>query len=234
MLRLGATTTWEIAKPAWADLVNPNDNLPGFQGYTSEAHPWSSGATAWASAHLAGVRATAPGFSRFEVAPHLGGAMRGVAATVPVPGGGALRVEVARAGARGGGSAATLCVAVPAALAASEGVLRVSEVLAARLTGAGADGVAAAAAFTPGDAACACGAGAGAPLPGAGAQPQRLAFGGARTGPVGGDGARTREAVLPLRGGAGCHRVALAAAPAPPAAPAPAPPPPPHPPPPPR
>jgi alpha-L-rhamnosidase len=222
MLRLGATTTWEIAKPAWVDLIHPTDNLPGFQGYTSEAHPWSSGATAWATAHLAGVRATAPGFSRFEVAPHVGGAMRGVAARVPVPGGGALRVAVAAAGGGDGAAPAQLCVAVPPSLAASEGTLRVSEVLAARLTGAATTGaVAFTLDFAPGDVACACGA--DAPARAGARAPALLAFGNACAGPVGSSGgARSFEAALPLRGGAGCHRVTLAAvgAAAAPAAPA--------------
>jgi hypothetical protein len=77
--------------------------------------------------------------------------------------------------------------------------------------------VAVEATFAPGDEACACGEGEGegeGRAPGAGA-PLLLAFGGARTGPVGGSsGARSREAALPLRGGSGCHRVALAPAPA--------------------
>jgi hypothetical protein len=58
-VRLGASTTWEIAVPGWQQLLQPGDTLPGFTGYTSQAHPWSSGATAWASAHLAGVQALA-------------------------------------------------------------------------------------------------------------------------------------------------------------------------------
>jgi hypothetical protein len=62
------------------DLLSPTDTLPGFAGYTSQAHPWSSGASAWASANVAGVRPLSPGFSTYTVAPHLGGGMRGVSA----------------------------------------------------------------------------------------------------------------------------------------------------------
>ena len=130
MLRLGATTTWEIAKPAWDLFLHPTDNVPGFQGFTSLAHPWSSGATAWVTANLAGVRPTAPGYAAYTVAPHIAGAMRGVAATVPLPSGQAIGVRAEAAGQQ----LASLCVAAPQGLA---GTLEVSQLLAARLLSAG-------------------------------------------------------------------------------------------------
>ena len=232
-LRLGATTTWEIAKPGWVDLLSPTDTLPGFAGYTSQAHPWSSGATAWASANVAGVRPLSPGFSTYTVAPHLGGGMRGVSARVPVGSGGAISVQVGALGwgaaanatrahgaagaSASAGAAAYLCVGVPQSLRVSRGTLQVSQVLAERLTGVvGGEGVRISAHFSPStsssesppeqEEACACGA----QLGGGEAVATPLAFDGGEVGPVGGDGRRSRVAVLPLwGGGGGCHRFTL-------------------------
>lgn len=206
MLRLGATTTWEIAKPYWLNLINPNDNLPGFVGYTSEAHPWSSGATAWATAYLAGVRPLLPGFAVYEIAPHIGRGMRGVEARVPVGPGGVITVHVV--GPR-------VCVGVPASLSGSNGSLRMSQVLAERTVGVpGGQGVLAAASFSPGQGeGCSCAEGGSTGID----EASPLVFE-AGVGPVAGaTGGRSGVATLPLRAGSGCYRVALlspAAAPA--------------------
>ena len=54
---LGASTTWETSQPDWTSVLDPGAPIPGFEdGFTSMAHPWSSGATAWATAHLLGVQ----------------------------------------------------------------------------------------------------------------------------------------------------------------------------------
>ena len=85
MILLGATTTWETSKPDWDELLSPNDAVPGFDdGFTSLAHPWSSGATAWSSAWLLGVRPITPGFETYKIAPHIAGNMTGVRGTFPL------------------------------------------------------------------------------------------------------------------------------------------------------
>ena len=211
MLRLGATTTWEIAKPAWEDLFPPTSVIAQFQGYTSMAHPWSSGATAWSSRHLAGVRATAPGYATFVVAPHIAGNMSGISATVPLPNDEAI---VMRATGMAAGAAASICVATP--LGPRAGALHVSELLAARLTGSAAR-IEAAVFFAHG-APCACEEGDASS--GAFAMQQGeetvaasapLVWGQAAEGPVDPmTGARVRVARIPLRAG-GCMRVALRA-----------------------
>ena len=82
---LGATTTWETSKPDWDDFLSPNEPIPGFSdGFTSLAHPWASGATAWSSQYLLGVRPITPGFSEYKVAPHISETMTGVKGTYPL------------------------------------------------------------------------------------------------------------------------------------------------------
>jgi alpha-L-rhamnosidase len=93
---LGATTTWESSMPDWELILNPSDGVPGFEdGFTSMAHPWSSGVTPWTTKYLLGVRPLTPGYSDFLVRPHIAGTMEGVEGTVPTPAG-PIRVEVGR------------------------------------------------------------------------------------------------------------------------------------------
>lgn len=129
MLLNGASTTYETSKPDWVNFLYPNDAVPAFEdGYTSLAHPWSSGATPWTTEHLLGVRPTAPGYAHFDVVPHVAGSMRGVSGVVPLPAGRAVRVRAENAG--GDAAAAHVCVRSPAR---ARGTLRVSYLLAARL-----------------------------------------------------------------------------------------------------
>lgn len=94
MVLLEATTTWETSQPDWLTFLRPTDGLPGFEdGFTSMAHPRSSGATAWASKWLVGVRALSPGYKTFVVAPHVAGTMTGIRGSVPTPVG-PIHVEV--------------------------------------------------------------------------------------------------------------------------------------------
>jgi hypothetical protein len=227
MLLNGASTTYETAKPEWVNFLAPNEGVPGFEdGFTSLAHPWSSGATPWSTKHLLGVRAAAPGFARFEVAPHAAGAMRGVEGLAPLPRGRAVRVRAANAGA----GAAHVCARAPGPDAAGvRGELRVSALLAARLMRVAPAAVAEAAARgalraalaagaaddESGSAACAweiasAGAGAGAGV--AGGAP--LAFEDDGSGPVvdGATGLRSPVARFGLAPGA-CTCVRLSIAP---------------------
>lgn len=125
MIELGATTTWETSKPGWVGQLAPLGPIPAFQdGFTSMAHPWSSGATQWMSQYLGGVSAVKPGFEVYRVAPHLAGVMRGVHTKQPLVGGEAVEVRVMQGG---------VCVAAPPA--GREGVLVLSPTLVSRMGG---------------------------------------------------------------------------------------------------
>lgn len=82
----GGTTFFETFWPAWAQVLGPNDAIPNCQsGYTSLCHPWSSGVTKWLTEEILGIKPTGPGFSRYDVFPHLGRTLTAVAGSVPTP-----------------------------------------------------------------------------------------------------------------------------------------------------
>jgi alpha-L-rhamnosidase len=71
-IALGATTTWEQSHPDWAhpNVMAPGPGpVPNEAGWSSLAHPWSAGVTAWLSAWVLGVRRSDGG--RLLVAPHI-------------------------------------------------------------------------------------------------------------------------------------------------------------------
>jgi hypothetical protein len=198
MIRLGATTTWEIAKPAWGQFLDPNNAIGQFQGFTSMAHPWSSGATNWLTENIAGVRSTTPGFATFIVAPHVAGTMSGVNAIVPLPDGESITIQARRSA---GNAKAAVCVSAPRSPRA--GILEISELLAARLTGNDGAALASIVAFTPG-AACNCGS-----INEVGDAGWSPLVWESATGPVGpATGSRVRVSRFPLRAG-GCTSVFL-------------------------
>jgi hypothetical protein len=84
MLRLGATTFWEVAGHGDWDLVlQPHEQLPNHGGgYTSQAHPWAAGPTSWMPQQLLGVRpANVAGYAETIIRPML----LAVSGTVPTP-----------------------------------------------------------------------------------------------------------------------------------------------------
>jgi hypothetical protein len=85
-LQLGATTFWEQSHPDWRGIVAPGPGpVPNEAGWSSLAHPWSAGVTAWLSAWIAGVRPLAAGYARVLIAPHVAHGMAGVSGRVPTP-----------------------------------------------------------------------------------------------------------------------------------------------------
>lgn len=203
MVHLGATTTWEIAKPGWDDVFSPYSVVGQFQGFTSMAHPWSSGATAWLTSNIAGIRPVSPGFATFVVAPHIAGNVSDVNASVPLPNGESIALQTFRSASDATGS---VCVAAPRS--PRSGSLHVSELLAARLTGAS-GALVSSVYFSPG-AACECGAQHGGEERIAGAA--SLDWSSATGGPVDPvTGSRVRVATFLLRPG-GCTRVVLGGA----------------------
>jgi hypothetical protein len=119
-LALGATTFWEQSHPDWRAVVESAPGpVPNEAGWSSLAHPWSAGVTAWLSAWVLGVRRV--GASRMLVAPHIAHGMSGgVSGRVPTPHGAvhvsALPERCADGSGRGGG--ARVEVVLPRGLAA--------------------------------------------------------------------------------------------------------------------
>lgn len=99
MLKLGATTFWEDFDVEWMKNAAPIDRLPGegevdvhktygrycYQGYRhSFCHGWASGATAWMSEYVLGVKILEPGCKKVKITPHLGD-LDWVEGTYPTP-----------------------------------------------------------------------------------------------------------------------------------------------------
>jgi hypothetical protein len=83
-LRYGATTFFEVFRPSWNDISQPNDAPVNNQcGYTSLTHPWSAGVTKWLSEEILGIKPTRPGFDTFTIKPHLSADVTWVKGSVP-------------------------------------------------------------------------------------------------------------------------------------------------------
>jgi hypothetical protein len=110
-------------------LIRPQD------GFTSLAHPWSSGPTQWLSENIAGF--SPDGDGSWRVQPHIARGMRGVAATQPLPGGAILSVGIKVkhevGSSEGGGDEGDDAVVVVDNAKTVNVKLRISEVLAARM-----------------------------------------------------------------------------------------------------
>jgi hypothetical protein len=85
-LRYGGTTFFEVYRPSWNSILDPNDAPPNNQcGYTSLAHPWSAGVTKWLSENILGVKPVLAGFKSFTIIPFLQGKLTQVKGTMPTP-----------------------------------------------------------------------------------------------------------------------------------------------------
>lgn len=82
----GGTTFFETYTPSWNQCVAKNGAVPnGQSGYTSLAHAWGAGITAWLTREVLGIQPSAAGFSRITIAPHLGATLSSVSGSVPTP-----------------------------------------------------------------------------------------------------------------------------------------------------
>lgn len=82
----GGTCFFEVFRPEWNDGIEKNGAVPNNQaGYTSLAHPWSSGVLCWMSAELLGIKPTSPGFSSFSVIPHMTTQLNFISGEMPTP-----------------------------------------------------------------------------------------------------------------------------------------------------
>lgn len=99
MLALGATTFWEDFNIKWTENAGRIDELPEenkidvhktygdycYKGYRhSLCHGWASGATAWLSENVLGVKILEPGCKKVKIEPRLG-FLEWVEGTYPTP-----------------------------------------------------------------------------------------------------------------------------------------------------
>ncbi|TSJ44095.1 Bacterial alpha-L-rhamnosidase [Mucilaginibacter corticis] len=72
-IKYGGTTFFEDYRPSWNAMVGTNGPVPTNQcGFTSLCHPWGAGVTKWLSEEVLGIKPTSPGFTTFNILPHLG------------------------------------------------------------------------------------------------------------------------------------------------------------------
>ena len=86
MLKYGATTTFEVYRPLWNDVIGPNDAVPNTQcGIVSLCHPWGAGPVKWLNEEVLGIVPTSPGFKTYDILPHPGRTLTSVSGKTPTP-----------------------------------------------------------------------------------------------------------------------------------------------------
>jgi alpha-L-rhamnosidase len=87
-INYGGTTFFEVSHPSWNNGIGTNDPVPNAQnGSTSLCHPWSAGVIKWLSEEVLGIKPTAPGFTTYQILPHLGRTLTYVSGQTPTPSG---------------------------------------------------------------------------------------------------------------------------------------------------
>lgn len=86
MVNYGATTTLEVYRPLWNNVIGPNDAVPNTQcGIVSLCHPWGAGPVKWLNEEVLGIVPTSPGFKTYDILPHLGRTLTTVSGKTPTP-----------------------------------------------------------------------------------------------------------------------------------------------------
>ncbi len=86
MVKYGATTTFEVFRPSWNDIIGTNEPLPNNQcGILSLCHPWGAGPVKWLNEEVLGIVPTLPGFKTYDVIPHPGYTLTRVSGITPTP-----------------------------------------------------------------------------------------------------------------------------------------------------
>ena len=86
MVNYGATTTFEVYRPLWNDVIGPNDAVPNTQcGIVSLCHPWGAGPVKWLNEEVLGIVPTSPGFKTYDILPHPGRTLTNVSGKTPTP-----------------------------------------------------------------------------------------------------------------------------------------------------
>jgi hypothetical protein len=85
-VQYGGTTFFEDYRSSWNAAVGPYGAVPNNQaGYTSLCHPWGGGVVKWLSEEVLGVKPITPGFTTYEILPHLGRTLTSVSGKTPTP-----------------------------------------------------------------------------------------------------------------------------------------------------
>jgi hypothetical protein len=75
-----------VFRPSWNSVIGPNDAVPNTQcGITSLCHPWGAGTVKWLNEEVLGIVPTSPGFTTYDILPHLGATLTRVSGTTPTP-----------------------------------------------------------------------------------------------------------------------------------------------------
>ncbi len=86
MILNGATTPYEVFRPSWNDIIEPNDAVPNSQsGIVSLCHPWGAGPVKWLNEEILGIKPTQAGFKTFEILPHPGRTLDWFKGITPTP-----------------------------------------------------------------------------------------------------------------------------------------------------
>ncbi|TSA31107.1 MAG: hypothetical protein D4R64_18705 [Porphyromonadaceae bacterium] len=86
MINYGGTTTFEVFRPSWNQVISPNDAVPNTQsGITSLCHPWGAGPVKWLNEEVLGIVPTFPGFKTWDVVPHPGRTLTRISGKTPTP-----------------------------------------------------------------------------------------------------------------------------------------------------
>ncbi len=86
MIQNGATTTYEVYRPSWNEVIAPNAAVPnGPSGIVSLCHPWGAGVVKWLNEEVLGIVPTLPGFKTYDILPHLGRTLTRVSGDTPTP-----------------------------------------------------------------------------------------------------------------------------------------------------
>ena len=85
-INYGGTTFFEVSRPSWNSGIGTNAPVPNGQyGFTSLCHPWSAGVVKWLSEEVLGIKPTSPGFTTYQILPHLGRTLTYVTGITPTP-----------------------------------------------------------------------------------------------------------------------------------------------------
>ena len=86
MVKNGGTTTYEVYRPSWNDVIAPNEAVPnGQSGIVSLCHPWGAGVVKWLNEEVLGISPTLPGFKTYDILPHPGRSLTQVSGETPTP-----------------------------------------------------------------------------------------------------------------------------------------------------
>ncbi len=88
MVNYGGTTTFEVYRPSWNEVIAPNAAVPNSQsGIVSLCHPWGAGVVKWLNEEVLGIVPTQAGFKTYDILPHPGRTLSQVSGETPTPAG---------------------------------------------------------------------------------------------------------------------------------------------------